>query len=336
MVLMPLSYLSRNRLSFFIKLLVGLGILFWLLGKLDWSDFALHIDQVVWPLFLLLIVCSVSDRFIMAYKWNLLLRANGLFIPTHRVMALYLVSNLLGSFTPGNLGGDAYRVISLAPYGKNAAVVSTVLLERAVGMLALLSFVIIALPFSFALLGAEAEAVAVVAICGAALILIAIFLPLNRPLRERVDRLVAEHPGRILQKLNLFLCAYSAQHRNRRVLLAFSLLTLAETGFFFVLNYLAARTGGVPVSLAFIFMVMPVIHFILRLPISIQGFGLQEGLFAYALILAGYSLEQGIIVSLVWRLTDIFAIYLPASMLLWLSPMTYHPPSSTIPDAKRG
>jgi glycosyltransferase 2 family protein len=331
---MPLNLLTRKRLLFFIKLLGGVGILYWLLQKLDWEAFAFHLEQIAWPLLLLLISFSICDRFIMAYKWNLLLRANGLTLSTHRVMALYLVSNLLGSFTPGNLGGDAYRVMALAPYGKNAAVLSTVLLERAAGLLALLLFVIVALPFSFTLFGAEAETVAGVAIGGAAIILLMMFMPLYRPLRECVNRLAINRPSRGAKKIHQLFCAYAEQHRNRFVLAMFFGLTLAETGFFFFRNFLAIHASGVDVSLAYVFMIMPMVHFILRLPISIQGIGLQEGLFAYALSLAGYTLEQGIIVSFVWRLTDILAVYLPATLLLLLFPIA-RPASNSIPDANR-
>lgn len=312
---MNLSDKLRQRGLFVLKALLGLVLLVMVLRQIEWRDFAEHMGQISLPLMLLLLAGAVADRFLMGYKWNLLLRRCGVSIPTPRIVAIYFVSNFLGAFTPGNLGGDAYRVVALGPAGKNAEVLSTVVLERFMGLLALLCFVIAALPFSFALFATNAKVVAIVSVVAALTILLMIFLPLYPPLRDRVDAFCGRRSGKISQKIHQFFQAYATQNRGGRTLGLFFLLTLIETGFFFFLNFLAARVGGVEVSVGFIFMVMPIIHFVLRMPITLQGIGLQEGLFAYALGLAGFSLVQGVVVSLVWRLADIVGVYLPGCVL---------------------
>lgn len=312
--------LTKKRWVWIAKLLVGLGLLGYVFLRVDWFDFSSRIQEISLPLFGILLICAVVDRSLMGVKWNLLLRANGMQIPLLRVICLYVISNFLGAFTPGNLGADAYRVMALSSFDKNAAVLSTVVLERAVGMLVQLIFVMAALPFSLALLGTEGPLVAWMAIIGSAGILSLIFLPVFPPLRRQVDRFFTDRPGRLFQKIHTFLSVFAEQQKNWRVLTVFFLLTFVETALFFYISYLVAKVGGLNVSLAFIFSIMPIVMFVLRLPISIQGLGLQEGLFAYSFSLAGNSIAQGILASLIWRLQDFVAVYLPGCLLFWFYP----------------
>lgn len=314
---------TRRRLATLAKALAGIAVLTWVLREMDWGNFLVQVREISWPRFAVLVLLATVDRFAMAYKWNLLLRAIGISIRTPRIVALYLVGTLLGAFTPGGLGGDAYRVVALRPLGKSAAVFSTVVLERAVGVLSVLIFVIAALPLSMSYFGADARPVAAVGVAGLVVVLALLILPLSAPVRRWAERRADGPAGRVAKQLQKILDAYSHMQRNRRAMLTFFALTILETAYFFFLNYLAIRTAGVDISLTFVFLVIPMVQFILRLPISIQGIGIQEGLFAYALGLAGFSIAEGVIVSLVWRLSDVVVVYIPACFLLWLSPMTY-------------
>lgn len=313
----------RSGLLAVVKAVVGITVLAWVLRATDWQEFRLHLREISWPLFILLVLMAWADRWVMAYKWNLLLRASGVVVGTTRVLAVYLASNLLGAFTPGGLGGDAHRVLVLGRDGRRAAVLSTVVLERATGVLAVLVFVVVALPFSMSHFGVNASSVAVVSIVGLLAIAVMLLLPTWGP----VSRWAAGHEARaaspLISRLLRLLAAYREAQRDKRVMSIFLLLTLLETGFFFLMNFVAIRAGGVPVSLAFVFLVMPMVHFLLRLPISILGLGIQEGLFVYALGLAGFSVAGGVVASLIWRLDDIVAIYLPALAVVAFSRAAY-------------
>ncbi|MFO7652359.1 MAG: lysylphosphatidylglycerol synthase transmembrane domain-containing protein [Candidatus Krumholzibacteriia bacterium] len=311
----------RGRLALAAKILIGLAVLAWVLAEMDWTSFGLHVREISWPLFAVLVVMAWIDRGLMAYKWNLLLRANGVVLTTMRALRLYLVSNLLGALTPGGLGGDAYRVLALSPLGKSAAVFSTVVLERVAGLLSILIFVLAALPFSASYFGSGAWTVTVVAI-GAVLVLLAVLtLPVAGRLRSWADRRWAQPRGKVLRSIRRAVVAWAEMQNNRRVVLAFVGLTLLDTGFFIFMTYVSARVAGVPVSFGFILITMPVVHFLLRLPVSIQGIGIQEGLFAYVLGLAGFSVAQGVVMSLVWRLMTIVGIFLPGYVLMLRSPV---------------
>lgn len=105
---------------------------------------------------------------------------------------------------------------------------------------------------------------------------------------------------------------------NFKPLSIFLALTLIETGYYFFLNYLACRVVSDQVSLAFVFIVMPLVHFVLRIPVTIQGLGLQEGLFIFVLGLSGVSPTDGVLISMVLRISDICSSYLPGWLLFSL------------------
>ena len=88
------------------------------------------------------------DRVLMTYKWNLLLRAKGIFVPLIRSLRLYSVGNLIGMLTPGAVGLDIYRVAALSSLRRAHDVAATVILERLVGFAALVLIILTSLPWA--------------------------------------------------------------------------------------------------------------------------------------------------------------------------------------------
>jgi hypothetical protein len=309
---------------FFLKLFVGCMLLFYLFTKIDWNNFLTNWKSISIPLFLVLLSISFFDRYLMGYKWNLLLRAKGVFIPTHKAVSLYTVSLLFGVFTPGNLGGDAWRVMKLSPLRGSSVVLSTVILERLLGIFALAFFVTFSLPVVFEILGddygANAGVTAVIVIG----VITLFFLLLFGPFGKRITSALADKKNRWLQKISEFITILIDYKNNRKVVLLFFLLTMFEMCIYFLRDFFAAHTSGVSVNLTFIFMLMPIVALTLRLPVSIQGIGVQEGMFAYVFSFAGFSIEEGVLVSIVWRFADVIAVYLPACILFWWFPNTYN------------
>ncbi len=312
---------ARRMLATGAKLLLGIGILWHVLRGVGWHELAEGFSGLSLPLFCVLVFFSVCDRFLMGYKWNLLLRANGIRITNRRAFSLYIVSNLLGSVTPGNLGGDAFRITVLSRSNRCETVLSTVILERVIGGLTLLFFVTGTLPFALPLLGAEAGRGAIVMVVAVllALFLVLLFLPARPFVRDRVDRFLSVRTGRVSGKIHRYFSVYADQCRHRRALSLFFALTLAETALLFLIDYFTAKTARADVSPAFIFLVMPAVHFILRMPFTIEGIGVQEGLWAFSLGLTGVPVAQGVVVSLVGRLKNLLAVYIPGFLVFLFS-----------------
>jgi uncharacterized protein (TIRG00374 family) len=101
-----------------------------------------HINPVVLlPIFALLLL----NTFLSAWKWRILLNADGIHVPLSKLFATYLVGSFFNIFLPSSIGGDAYRVYDI---GKHTArlpnAFASVLADRLSGFVALVILSILA------------------------------------------------------------------------------------------------------------------------------------------------------------------------------------------------
>jgi len=252
----------------------------------------------------------------MAYKWNLLLAARGICIPTWHAIRLYVYGNLVGTLTPGGWGVDVYRVAALSSRHNTEIVLASVFLERLVGMAVIGSLAAIMLPFSASYFQADSSMVVAIVLGGALLAVLAIPLSMQTNV---VDRIIVSFSCisslKIAKKIRQFHRVYAEGRQHLGALAVFTGLTTVEVVFRIFLSFLAALSLNVHVGFWFMLCMMPMVLILGRLPISFQGIGVQEGLFGYAMVLGGFTAENGIAVVLLLRAVGWVAIVIPALVL---------------------
>ncbi|MEP6917404.1 MAG: lysylphosphatidylglycerol synthase transmembrane domain-containing protein, partial [Acidobacteriota bacterium] len=73
-----------------------------------------------------------------AWRWDLLLKAQGLVFPFARLVTSFLVATFFNNFLPSNIGGDVIRISDTAPAaGSKTLATTVVLLDRGLGLLGL-------------------------------------------------------------------------------------------------------------------------------------------------------------------------------------------------------
>ena len=78
------------------------------------------------------------NTLISAFKWKVLLAADGIVLPLPRLLASYLIATFFNIFLPSNIGGDAYRVVDIARRtAKPVNTFASVFADRLSGFLAL-------------------------------------------------------------------------------------------------------------------------------------------------------------------------------------------------------
>ena len=82
------------------------------------------------------ILLSLGDRFVMAYKWWLLLRSRDLAVSLWTAVRCYLASSLYGLVLPVTVGADAVRVLALRHLGM-MEVTASIVVERGLGVIAM-------------------------------------------------------------------------------------------------------------------------------------------------------------------------------------------------------
>jgi uncharacterized protein (TIRG00374 family) len=136
----------KKRIISIVQLCVGLGLIAFIFirlaksGDLDKLTEALRAAAGNWPLLAAGILVFGICLLLCMIRWHLLLRAQHVNLPFRRVAALYFVGHFFNAFLFGATGGDvvkAYYVATEVP-DKKAAVVSTVFIDRIIGLLGLI------------------------------------------------------------------------------------------------------------------------------------------------------------------------------------------------------
>ena len=315
-----------------VRIVAGLLILGLICLFVDFHQFTntlLSVDPFVFGTMLL---TAMVGRLLRAWKWNRLLRAQGITISNWQAIRLSLVGHFTGSWTPGQIGGDAYRIYALRDFGKPDVVLSSVLIERYAGLCAVCLFVLVGMPFTLPRLFRESPWI--VAIIGAAMVLVGVVVPLlfsRNGLGQVLSRTTgSESP--LGAKFTQFSETLERYQEHRSALILFSIATLLEVLSYFFLNWLSARSLGLNANLWFFLLAMPLVHLMLRIPISMQSLGVQEGCFVYAMVVHGFAPAEGLAVSVVQRTLEWIISIAPGGLLLWLTsePSTESRPAADV------
>jgi len=312
----------KLKISFVIRLSIGLFLMAILFLSVDFSQSIKKLSSV--NLFPALLLCGLMllRRALMASKWNLLLRAQGIWISMWHSLRLYYIGYLLGSFTPGAIGIEAYRVTALSRFHKTQVVISTIVLERFIGLIVISTFAAVGLSFSVNYLGPEVKEIqwmAWIIFFGVVLALFLLLVSLYPPAVESFAQRLSSLPRiSLIGRLEEFYYAYTENRTNWLTLLVFTALTVIEAILTISLPYMAAKSLNIDISFGLLICTMPLLLILFRLPVSIDGIGVKEGLYASLFAIAGFSSADGLTVSLLLRLVALLIGHLPACLLLSL------------------
>jgi len=291
---LPKSVKTWLRLGISLALLVVL-LLFFVDLKQAWQAVA----NARWEFLLLLLVAFTLDRWLMSYKWRLLLVSQGFQAGHGEALKAYYLATFAGCFLPSTLGADAVRVGLFARPGRpSEAVAASIFLERALGFVAaalaaIIGLVLLAgitseLPPEFFWLSFGFLAVACLAV---ALSFSAWAGRLHASAEARWRQ-----KSRVLAWLLDFVAAYHQYRRHRGVLLWFLFLSFLEQGAPIIFNWLTARALNLELSLLQAAAVTPVVFFLARLPVSFSSFGVLEGLYVAFFRLVGITATSAFVV----------------------------------------
>jgi uncharacterized protein (TIRG00374 family) len=287
-----------------------IGVIVWMLGGLhEIGALILQID----PVYIVPIVALVTlDRALMAYKWCLLLRGRGIQFPFLRGMMICARRDL-GAFLLSMMGADAIRAYSTSRADSAARQSSPIIVERAIGFP---SLVLVVLSLGLLThLGYLSERVISGWLLGCGVLLGAVFLfvaSLNQRVLNLVhgERLYGLRNRRLAQKLREFHETYRSFAADRWSLAMFFGLTLGEQMLPIVNTWLVARGMGINVRALYLAATLPLALLFARLPISIDGIGVFEGVFVVLMSLAGLSAPQAVAIAVASRILGTIA-YIP-------------------------
>ena len=260
---------------------------------------------------------------IMASRWLIFLRTQGIRLPYRRALAIYLISLFFTLFLPGAVSSGAARGLYLfyEHPGRKTAVVLSIIADHLSGLIAL---VLVAIVFTFS----RARWFDQAPIPQGTLYVLAAFLGLTMTgllltmlgvQSGFIDTMPHQVPFRA--KMVEFAKALNGVLMQWRVMLkgiGVSLLVLLT---FFLTFDFAARAFDAGVSTLDMLSIMPIVDVITALPLTASGIGVREKLFEELLTsLAGVPADVALLVSMtgfafsaVWSVLGgpVFAVYAP-------------------------
>jgi uncharacterized protein (TIRG00374 family) len=286
------------------------SLIIWLLGGV--GEIGSLMDNIDLRFVVPIILIITLDRALMTYKWARLLRSRGLNLPFFLGLRIYCASLVWGFFLPSTIGADAIRTFATSRSGLSLnEVVASIVIERMLGFLSILFLGL----FSLILLtstGALDESfqvvwgMAIAALAGALLAFAGSFS--QRAFNYLHNRLLRPFQNtRVMRRLRQFHLTYLAYQNDRISMAVFFELTLLEQMMFILQFWLIALALGIEVNLLYVVGAVPLAALVARIPISVNGVGVYEGIFVMVMSLAGVTAAQAMIMSLVGRVLEIIA-----------------------------
>ncbi|MFN8484822.1 MAG: lysylphosphatidylglycerol synthase transmembrane domain-containing protein [Anaerolineae bacterium] len=289
----------RKRLIDWAKIVISLGllaVLLWRVGAQQTLDHLLHMDPFWFALAVALYFMGVWLR---AWRWQGLLRALDLNVGLGLLTNLYFVGMFFNVMLPSGVGGDVVRIYELSKDGRGAAnATSSVLMDRAAGLVTLMAQALITLIIAWAVwpgIIQPSVALAIVVISAGTLIATIALLSV-----DYLRRWLAVIPflTRWLEKPGIRRFAESfksyrgpALYRALAVSFVFNLQLV-------VVNYCLGLALHINLPFVYYLLFVPIVSFVLSLPISWGGLGARETAYVLLFTSVGVPSDQALALSL--------------------------------------
>lgn len=308
----------KKTLFLVLRVIVSLGLIAWILWpyKKDPRELTEAFRNInYWHLAVAFTAYFVVNAF-CTWRWQILLAARGIKAGYWRLFRYFLNGLFFGNFLPTTVGGDlarAYLVVD--DCNKKSEALASVLVDRFIGLFGVIITGIIGL-ILVAKTGQELFLLKAMLI-GIAAALIFVILFLNKAL-VRKFRWMLKLP--LVYKIehhliDFYHSIYVYRTHKKEVFWAFAQSLLVQLFVVFTAFFIALSLG-VSISIIPFFLYMPVIAAVSMIPLSINGWGLQEGAFIVFFGRAGLGRSQALSLGFVYHLVAVGISLLGG--LLWL------------------
>ena len=273
----------RGTLVLAAKVIFSLGLMVFLFARIPLGELGATLRGVSPGWLAAAAGLLFASNVLGAWQWQWLLRAVEIRIPFWKVLSYYHVGLFFNNFLPANVGGDFARVLDAARYGPSrAAALSTVVMDRLLGTLALAGLALVTtLPAfrDFHQMGGLPISAVYLALVGffalSVVMTWVVFHPAMLPVAQRVlARLGLGGFKPALDDLAGRLQAFRDRRGLFVRLLAVALVVqVARIG----VHVLVARALGLDLRLQYFFLLVPLLAVAVSLPVSLNGIGVREG-----------------------------------------------------------
>lgn len=310
-----------------LRVSVSLLLIVFLYRRVDPAQIAAVFSRVRPEWVAVLFGLLLLNTALSAFKWKLLLAADGIRIPLRSLVASYLIGSFFNLFLPSNIGGDAYRIYDVARHSRRAGhSFASVFADRLSGFVALVLLgLAFGLSFHARLPDANVLAVPVIAMV---LLAIAVVLVFQQTQLRRILTLPVWDRASKLREFGSHALDSITQYRRAPNLFAYVMAISFLFQFIVILCvYLLALSLGYTVPFIYYCIFVPFISLLEALPISIYGLGVRDASYMLFFTPVGMPRVEALTLALAYVLMTL--LYSAAGGVIFMLRRSNPPPTST-------
>jgi len=277
------------------RIVVSAALLYIAFRGINFAAIQSRLSQISPGWVLLAVLATILQIFLGALRWREISAECGAPLGTGQAFRYNMIGAFFNQTLPSTIGGDAMRLWLVRRTGTEwRAATYSVLVDRAIGLIALALIVVASFPWSYELIGNAHGRLALLLIDVGAISAGLGFLVFGRlpwswlktfwPLRHI-------HACSVIANQVIF---------NRSSGPKIAVLSLLIHVMAVVIAWCAVRSIAAPAAFEQLFMLIPPIMLITMLPISIAGWGVREATMMVAFGYAGLAQTDGTVVSLLF------------------------------------
>jgi glycosyltransferase 2 family protein len=296
---------KNNLKSYFWKLLVSFLLIVFLLRFVNRQEMVGLLSDLRWPFLIGYVTLNFFDRLVMAYKWKILLEAKEILCSWKELIVIYFKGTFWGNLFPTSLGGDAVRAYELSRNtSRGIDAVSSIIMERFLGFLSSAVMALMVLPLLFFLAPGFPRGLLWILLLFLSTGVIFLMMLMRGDGLPGVRLVLNKLPWS--DKLSRITSSFILFRNQPRALGRFFLWSFGEQLIPIVSLYFLVLTLTLPVPFYFLIPIIPISQFFARIPISLSGFGIQEGLFISLFPYVGISTTAAFTLGLASNLGNVF------------------------------
>lgn len=292
----------KKYIKLFLKILVSLFFLFWVIFKVDWNEVILDIRFIDIGYLAAYILTVLLGMIISTYKWKVLSNFKEIYLSFGDFFKYYLAGTFINNFMPSFVGGDTFKVYETGKArGKYIEAASSVLMDRITG---LFGATILALVFTLLNIKDVIESKTLIIVNLIILLSFAFDILISKIKKYLFWRHFKKY---LPEKIISFVIDLGTYNDNSKILkksvylsFLFSFVGVALS------NYILFLAMGVKIDMLDYLSVIFLISIVASVPVSINNIGIKE--WAYITFFGVFGLEatQVVSVAIISRFIQMF------------------------------
>lgn len=289
-----MKFKSQQKLA--IKIFISGVLLYFIVKDVNFNEIFESFESSNKLLLILAFSLHAVGLTISAIRWKVLLAAQGVKSQIGFLIKSYMVATFFNHFMPSTVGGDSVRAYDSWRLGENKAkALAVVMVDRFMGLLTLLIFVIIATFFTEKITSQIPNLnvwLALLSLGALSIVWFILFPPLKlfKNLTESNNSIVKKI-GTLFHKLGSAFAQFSAKKGALLKAIFLSILLQANVVFYY---FLISQALNFNIDIINFFLIVPLTIFIMMIPISLNGIGLRENALFFFLSFYGIAKSQAV------------------------------------------